>query len=116
MVHRKITSKRVPMRLWDFCCKWVCEIKNKTSSNLYAVEDRTPFEATLGNTPDILSLLPFDFYDVVWYHKETASFPEPRLKVGRWLGEAQDFGQAMCYWVLSESRKPIVRSHQNMIP
>ena len=104
------------MRLWDFCCKWVCEIKTKTSSYHYAVEDRTPFEATLGNTPDISSLLPFDFYDVVWYHKETASFPEPRLKVGRWLGEAQDFGQAMCYWVLSESRKPIVRSHQNMIP
>jgi hypothetical protein len=63
-----------------------------------------------------LSLLPFDFYDVVWYHEETASFPEPRLKVGRWLGEAQDFGQAMCYWVLSESVKPIVQSTVQNIP
>jgi hypothetical protein len=78
-----MTSKRVPRRLWDFCCKWVCEIKTKTSSYHYAVEDRTPFEATLSDTPDILSLLPFDFYDVIWYHEETASFPEPRLKVCR---------------------------------
>ena len=37
-------------------------------------------------------------------------FPEPTRKVGRWLGEAHDFGQAMCYWVLSEGAKPIVHS------
>jgi hypothetical protein len=116
MVHRKMTSKRVPLRLWDFCSRWVCEIKNKSASNLYAAEGRTPFENTLGQTPDISSLLPFDFYDVIWYHEETASFPEPKLKIGRWLGEAQDFGQAMCYWILSEGGKPIVRSTVQTIP
>jgi hypothetical protein len=83
MVHRKMTSKHVPLRLWDFCCKWVCEIKNKSANDIYAAEDRTPYEATLGQTFDMSSLLPFDFYDVIWYHEETASFPEPRLKIGR---------------------------------
>jgi hypothetical protein len=116
MVHRKMTSKRVPVKLWDFCSKWVCEIKNKSASSLYAAEDRTLFAVTLGHTPDISSFLPFDFYDPIWYHEEMASFPEPKLKVGRWLGEAQDFGQAMCYWVLSEEGKPKVCSTVQNVP
>ena len=70
----------------------------------------------MGDTPDISSLLPFDFYDPIWYYDETSSFPEPKRKTGRWIGEAQDFGQAMCYWVLSESGKPIVRSTIQPIP
>jgi hypothetical protein len=32
------------------------------------------------------------------------------------LGEAADFGQAMCYWILSDSAKPIVRSTIQAIP
>ncbi len=96
--------------------KWACEIRNKSASNIYGLEDRTPYEATLGNTPDISSLTPFDFYDIVWYYDETASFPEPKLRLGRWLGEAADFGQAMCYWVLSDKSVPIVRSTVQLVP
>ena len=109
LVHRKMAAKRVPQKLWDFCTKWACEIKNKSAGNIYALEERTPYEATLGNTPDISSLIPFDFYDYVWYHDEVSSFPESKLKLGRWLGEAADFGQAMCYWILSENVKRIVQ-------
>jgi hypothetical protein len=109
-VHRKMKSKQVPSRLWDFCCRWSCEIRNKTSSNLYALDGRTPYEAVYGNTPDISSLTSFDFYDPVWYYDQTAEFPEPKRKIARWLGEAQDFGQAMCYWILPMSGTPIVRS------
>jgi hypothetical protein len=77
-----MTSKRVPQRLWDFCARWSCEIKNKTAGNLYALEDRTPFKATIGENPDISSLLSFDFYDPVWYYDETAAFPAPKRKLG----------------------------------
>jgi len=116
LVHRKMNAKKVPLRLWDFCSRWACEIKNKTAGNISALEGRTPFEATLGNTPDISSLTPFDFYDIIWYHDEIASFPEPKLRIGRWLGEAADFGQAMCYWLLSDKGKPMVRSTVQLIP
>jgi hypothetical protein len=115
-IHRKMTSKQVPQRLWDFCSKWSCDIRNKTAGNVYALEDQTPYEATLGNTPHISSLLNFDFYDPIWYFDELAAFPEPKRKLGRWLGEATDFGQAMCYWVLSDSAKPIVRSTSTVQP
>jgi len=115
-VHRKMTAKKVPQCLWDFCCKWSCEVRNKSASNLYQLNGRTPFEAVMGNTPDISSLVPHDFYDYVWYYDQTAEFPAPKKKVGRWLGEAQSFGQAMCYWVLSENAIPIVRSTVQAIP
>jgi hypothetical protein len=64
----------------------------------------------MGNTPDISSLLGFDFYDPIWYFEQTASFPEPKRVMGRWIGEAQEFRQAMCYWILSGNATPIVRS------
>jgi len=51
----------------------------------------------MGHTPDISSLATFNFYEPVWYIDQTAEFPKPRRKLGRWLGEAYDIGQAMCY-------------------
>ncbi len=70
----------------------------------------------MGNTPDISSLVSYDFYDYVWYYDQTPEFPAPKRKIGRWIGEAQSFGQAMCYWVLSENAVPIVRSAVQTIP
>jgi hypothetical protein len=115
-IYRMMTSKGVPQRLWDFCAKWVCKVRKKTVGNIPVLEDRTPYEAMLGDTPEISSLIPFDFYDPIWYFDETSSFPEPKRKTGRWIGEAQDFGQAMCYWIISETGKPIVRSTVQPIP
>jgi hypothetical protein len=111
-----MTSKCIPQRLWDFCCRWACKVNNTSASSLYALEDRIPFEATLGDTPDISSLIPFDFYDLIWYYDEVSAFPEPKCKLGRWLGEARDFGQAMCYWILSDKATPIIRSTIQVIP
>jgi len=68
----KMVGKQVPQRLWDFCTKWCCEIRNKTAGNIFELNYRTPYEATLGDTPDISSLAAFDFYDLVWYHEETS--------------------------------------------
>ncbi len=102
-VHRKMVGRWVPQRLYGFCSKCCCKVRNKTAGKLFALNDRTPFEATLGNTPDISSLIPFDFCDAVWYIDENSQFPEPKCKIGRWLGEAQEVGQAMCYWLISET-------------
>jgi hypothetical protein len=70
----------------------------------------------LGHTPGISSLVTFNFYEPVWYIDQTAEFPQPRRKLGRWLGEAYDIGQAMCYWVLPISGIPIARSTVQPIP
>jgi hypothetical protein len=73
----------------------------------FMLEGRTPYEAILGNTPDISSVYEFDFYEPVWYYEATPQFPEPKHLMARWLGEAHTVGQAMCYYVLPKSGIPI---------
>lgn len=52
-VHHKMKINEVPSHLWDCRCKWPYNICNKTSGSPYHLEGRTPFEAVMGNTPDI---------------------------------------------------------------
>jgi len=108
-VQRKMKSRNVPKRLWNYCVKWSCDVRNKTASNLFALEGRTPYEAIYGHTPDISSLCEFDFYEPVWYF-DPHTFPEDNRLLGRWLGEAHQIGQAMCYWILTNTGKVIARS------
>jgi hypothetical protein len=115
-VRRKLLSSKAPAKLWDFCVKWSSDIRNKTSSNKFELDGRTPHEAVLGHTPDISSLVSFKFYEPVWYLEQTEEFPKPRRKLGRWLGEAYTIGQALCYWVLPRSGVPIARSTVQSIP
>ncbi|MFN9979733.1 MAG: hypothetical protein ACK53Y_07460, partial [bacterium] len=86
------------------------------SSNRFILDGRTPYEAVLGHTPDISSLATFSFYEPVWFIDQTEEFPKPRRKIGRWLGEAYNISQAMCYWVLPISGIPIARSTMTPIP
>jgi len=114
--RRKMASSQVPERLWDFCAKWSSDVRNKTSSNRYALEGRTPYEAIHGHTPDISSIVAFNFYEPVWYYDQQAEYPKPKRKLARWLGEAYNIGQAMCYWVVPKSGIPIARSTVQGIP
>jgi len=107
--HRKMKARNVPLRLWDFCCRWSCDVRSRTASNSFALEGRTPYEVVMGHTPDISSLAEFDFYEPVWYY-ESNNFPEPKRLISRWLGEANNIGQAMCYFILPKSGIPIARS------
>jgi hypothetical protein len=54
--------------------------------------------------------LEFNFYEPLWYCNEIAAFPEPKGHIGRWLGQAFNVGQAMCYWILPPSGILIARS------
>jgi hypothetical protein len=69
-IQKKIKARNVPSKPWDFCCKWSCNVCSKTSSNNYILEGSTPYEAVTGNTPDISSLIDYDFYEPIWYHDE----------------------------------------------
>jgi hypothetical protein len=64
----------------------------------------------MGSTPDISSLIDFDFYQPVWHYVQLAEFPEPKHHVARWLGEAHGIRQSMCYWIISSSGISIVHS------
>lgn len=44
------------------------------------------------------------------YHLDNAPFPKPRRVLGRWLGVAHRVGQALCYWVLTNTGKVITHT------
>jgi hypothetical protein len=109
-VQRKMHSRQVPQSLWDFCCAWACDVRSKTAHKSFELDGRTPYEMIMGSTPDISSLIDYDFYEPIWYYDELSNFPEPKRKMARWLGETHNIGQAMNYYILPLSGIPIVRS------
>jgi hypothetical protein len=96
--------------LWDYCAAYHSEIRNLTAHPHYNLQGRTPYELVTGNTPDISEYTDFAWYDNVWYFDQEAAFPENRRKLAKWLGVAHRVGQALCYYLLPPSGKPIVRS------
>jgi hypothetical protein len=60
--------------------------------------------------PDVSSLIDYNFYEPIWYYDEISQFHEPKRYIGRWLGQAYNVGQAMCYWVLPSNSIPMARS------
>ncbi len=64
----------------------------------------------VGRAPDISEYLDYYWYQTVWYYDQEAQFPEDHRKLGKWLGVAHRVGQALCYYILPASAKPIVRS------
>jgi hypothetical protein len=109
-VSRKMKARNVHKALWDYCARWSCDVHSKTSTKLFVLDGRTPYEAVTGDTPDISSIMAYDFYEPVWYYDKIAAFPEPKRHIGRWLGQSYNIGQAMCYWILPLSGIPIAQS------
>jgi hypothetical protein len=72
-----------------------------------------PYEAIHGHTPNISSIVTFNFYEPVWYYDQVSEYPNPKRKLARWLGEAYNIGQ---YWVLPKSGIPIARITVQVIP
>ncbi len=97
------------MGLWDFCCGYTVELRNRLARPLPQLHGRTPWEKITGNTPDISEFLEFQWYEPIWYYEPTA-FPEERRLIARWIGVAHRVGQAMCYWILPVSGVPIART------
>jgi hypothetical protein len=100
---------KTPKRLWDFCARYVAEVRSITAQPLFSLHGRTPFELVTGNMPDISEYLAFEWYQPVYYYDQ-AAFPEQRELIGRWIGVAPNVGQAMCYWLLPKSGVPIART------
>ena len=105
--RRLMDRKRVPEELWDFGMKYTADIRQIIARpNL---DHRSAYEVLTGRTPDISNLLDFEFYDWIKYFEPTA-FPASREVLGRWLGQAHDVGQALCYYILKENGQVIARS------
>jgi len=108
-IHRLMTKTKTPKVLWDYCASYVAEIISLTANDLYAVNGRTPHELVTGNTPDISEWSEFAWYEPI-YHYEDVPFPQTKRKIARWLGVAHRVGQALCYWILSNTGQVLART------
>ena len=98
-----------PVFLWLLCLLYVVYLLNWVAMD--ALGGRTPIEVALGETPDISALLQFDFYKPVLYHDpEGSSFPDTTKKPGQFMGIAENKGDNLTYWILTDNKQVIARS------
>jgi hypothetical protein len=100
---------KTPMALWDYCASYVVDITCFTANTIYVLHGRTPHEMVTGNTPDISEYTEFSWYEPIYYYDDV-TFPEAKRNIARWLGIAHRVGQALCYWVLTNTGQVIART------
>jgi hypothetical protein len=74
-VRRLMMKTNTPLSLWDFCCQYTVELRNRIARPLPQLHGRTPYEVLTGNTPDISEFLEFSWFQHIWYY-EPSVFPE----------------------------------------
>ena len=111
LIKRKVRllmrNTNTPIRLWDYCWRYVASIQSLTASNDIQLDGRTPYEKVHGYTPNISEFIQNKWYDWIIFHE-----PDDPMKwnVGRWLGPGHSSGQGMAYNVLKSNGRVVVRS------
>ncbi len=108
-IRHFMSRSKTPTVLWDYCCQYTVELRNRIARPLPQLKGRTTYKVLTGNTPDISEFLEFTWHQPIWYF-EPPAYPDHTRHIARWIGVAHRVGQAMCYWVLPDTGVPIVRS------
>jgi hypothetical protein len=87
-------------------CKYLCDVHNvaANASLRYAI----PMTVRHGKTIDISAFLTFRFFERVYYHNPSTSFPQTKEQTGYWLGVAHSIGDALTYYVLNDTTKRVL--------
>ena len=91
---------------WFLCMLYVVMILNFTYVQGLKL---TPHQKCFGDTPDVSALMRFRFNQEVFYAK-TESFPITTERCGRFMGVAENKGDALTYWVLTDNYTLLARS------
>jgi hypothetical protein len=115
MVTLKAATNRVmnfsgaPANTWLLSLMYVCILLNRLAST--ALGWKTPLQVLTGQTPDISKSLHFSFYEPVYYHLYSDSFPSSsNEEQGWWVGIATHVGDALTYKILTKQNTVIFRS------
>eukprot|EP00957_Ditylum_brightwellii_P005967 451966-Ditylum_brightwellii.AAC.1 len=92
-----------PAFLWFFCMLYVVMLLNFTA--LESLGWITPHQACFGTSPDISALLQFRFY-----FSDKDCFPNAKERIGHWFGVAENKGDILAYWILSDNKQVLARS------
>ena len=93
-----------PDEAWLLALEYICHVHNKTSSKVLGW--KTPWEVRTGETPDISEVLPFEFWEQVYYKPNN----DDKEQLGHFVGFAEHVGDSFCFKVLTENGQVISRS------
>ena len=73
MLRKLIKKTNTPVRLWDYCWSYVCELRTLTASRNVWLEGKTPFKKVHGYSPNVAEFVIHGWYDWIWYHNPSSS-------------------------------------------
>ena len=95
-----------PDKLWFLCLEYLIELHNHQVAE--SLKWKTPIEIAFGETPDISSLIQFQWFDYLYYYEPTAEYPDSKEQIGCFVGIAPNTGDAMTYKIYIESTGNII--------
>ena len=100
-----------PARMWLLCLLYVVYLHNHMATE--SIGWKTPLQYKDGQRSDVSALLLFRWWEPVYYSVEARAFPTgTREKLGRWVGVAENQGDALTYLIMDDdSQKVVVRSN-----
>ena len=112
-IHKKLLDKLFittgcSPKAWFKAACHMADVRNCTA--MKNLKFRTPYEMREGHTPDITTLIQFQFWEAVHFKIEPKKFPESGGSegVGHWLGRAMDMGDGMVHHILIAGTETII--------
>jgi len=101
-----------PQCFWCYAAEYAVEIINHTAAR--RIKWRTPYKILHGNTPDI-SVFRFSFFEPIFYLNPHASYPQPNMLPGRFLGIARKTGDHFTFIIVQDIPKTGRILHRSII-
>src|SRR6478609_2890816 len=101
-----------PPSLWFLALTYVCLILYHTANA--SIGNAIPMQVLTRSTPDISTILQFDFYEPVYYKMEESHFPSmSNEKSGRFVGISEHVGHALTFMILADDTQKII--HRSVV-
>ena len=84
--------------------EYICHVHNKTASKVLGW--KTPWAIRTGETPDVSEILPFAFWELVYYKPNN----DDKEQLGHFVGFAEHVGDNFCFKILTENGQVVSKS------
>jgi hypothetical protein len=98
-----------PPEYWLLNILYVTHVLNHTAHK--SLKWKTPIEVSHGKLPDISPFLAFHWWELIYFEAACCKdhFPSGCCEIlGCWVGIAENVGDILTYWILSESTRHVI--------
>jgi len=96
-----------PAKYWLICMLHIVYLYNMLS--FLSLGGKTPIEVATDVMPDISPVLTYCWWQPIYYLDDDGKFPlDTKEKRGRWCGVAENIGDTLTYWILTNDTKKLI--------